>query len=110
MGWFLASPTGFSCRSSSVHRKKVGSTSAILNYVTVRSNQLGKLGCQKCRTSLDVCQPSVNHPYQFLAVCPTCAAWFRVEIRPGDLQGVMISLPEVANLIPNGGAIPNPTT
>ena len=93
-----------------MQRKKVGSTSTVLNYVTVRSNQLNKLVCQKCRSPLDICQPSVNHPYQFLAVCPTCAAWFRVEIQPGDLQGVMISLPEVAHLMVNGGPIPNPTT
>ena len=92
-----------------MQRKKVGSTSTTLSYVTVRSTQLTKLGCQKCRTVLDIFQPSVNHPNQFLAVCETCGAWFRVEIQPGDPQGVMISLPEIASLLPNGGSIPNPT-
>jgi len=84
-----------------LQRNKSRSTSTILSYCTVRSTQLNKLGCPICRTTLDISQPSINNPFQFLAVCPTCGTWYRVETRSGDPRGVMINLPEVAGLFPN---------
>lgn len=80
--------------------KQVESTTATLSYAQIHVNQLLKLSCQRCRTALDILQPNQNRPYQFLAVCADCGAWYRVETQAGDSRGVMINLPEVTPLLP----------
>lgn len=78
---------------------KYGSTNPTLNFTPVRTRQLYKLVCKKCRTKLSISQPNVHRPYQFLAVCAGCEAWYRVESRPGDPYGVVVELPEVTHLL-----------
>jgi len=80
--------------------KNEGSTTTTLSYFHVRSSRLSQLPCQRCRTTLDILQPDLHRPFQFLATCPDCGAWYRVEIRAGDSRGVMLNLPEIARLGP----------
>ena len=90
-------------------RKTGGSSAVTLSYVTIRTNQLNKLTCSKCKTLLDLLQPSIDHPYQFLGICPTCGTWFRVETRAGEPRGVIATLPEIATLIPVEDPLPKHT-
>ena len=80
--------------------KKFGSTTATLSYAPVQSKQLFKLVCKKCRTKLSILQPNQHRPYQFLAVCGDCEAWYRIEIQAGDPRGVIVDLPEIIRLLP----------
>lgn len=89
-----------------MRREVIWSTSATFHYSTVRSSRLTELGCQKCRATLEILQPNVDRPDQFLAVCTVCGTWFRVEARAGDVRGVMVSLPEIVSLVPNEKIIP----
>ena len=89
-----------------MRRELIWSTSATFHYSTVRSNRLTELGCQKCHSILDILQPNVDRPDQFLAICASCGTWFRVETRVGDVRGVMVSLPEVVSLVPAEEIIP----
>ena len=92
-----------------MQRKKVGATNTTLSYSMVQANQLARLSCQKCRTTLDIFQPNINHPFQFLATCPTCGTWYRVETQPSDPRGVMVSLPEITGLLPKEEPAPKHT-
>ena len=75
------------------------STPATLHCNLVRSSRLTNLPCHKCKTVLEIHQPSVENPHQFLATCPTCGAWFRLETRAGSTMGVMVALPEISPLL-----------
>lgn len=92
-----------------VRQNSLRSTSATLNYSTVQASRLTRLGCHRCRSTLEIHQPDVERPDQLLAICPRCGAWFRVETRAGEAQGVMISIPEAPTVGPTTGPVPNPT-
>ena len=89
-----------------MRREPRWSASTTLEYSAVRSSRLTELSCRKCRVILDIIQPSTNHPDKFLAVCPVCDSWYRVETRSGDPRGVMVSLPDVSVTFPMGNIIP----
>lgn len=91
--------------------RRTGSSSHVtLTYFTIRSSQVAHLPCPRCRATLDTIQPNVDQPYQFLAICPSCRAWFRVETRPGEARGVLASLPEINAMLPSQGPLPKHTT
>ncbi len=90
-----------------MRRELIRSTSATFHYSTVRSGRLTELCCQKCQANLEILQPNVDRPDQFLAICSMCGTWFRVETRIGGVRGVMVSLPEIVSLVPNEEIIPN---
>ena len=92
-----------------MRRNSLRTTSAILNYTTVQASRLASLACQRCRTTLEIHQPNVDKPDQFLAICLGCGAWFRIETRAGEAQGVMISLPEAPAIGTGPDPVPNPT-
>lgn len=81
-------------------RKTGHSTQVTVTCTPFRANQLARLPCPKCKTEFDLHQPNVDKPFQFLATCSTCGGWFRVETRAGESQGIIVSLPEIAPLIP----------
>ena len=91
-----------------MRRDPVRSFNATLKCSAIRSNQLSKIVCQECRVAVDTIQPNIQKPNEFLAICQKCGGWFRLEIRLGDSQGVMVRLPEITTLLPNGGVLPNP--
>ena len=89
-----------------MRREPFWSTSATFHCSTVRSSRLTELTCQKCRSILDILQPNVDRPDQFLATCPGCGSWFRVETRAGEPRGVMVSLPDIISLVPVDQMLP----
>ncbi len=89
-----------------MRREPIWSTSATFHCSTVRSSRLTELTCQKCRATLDLLQPDVDRPDQFLAICLNCGSWFRVEARLGEPRGVMVSLPDITSLVPGNEIIP----
>lgn len=82
--------------------RKTGSPSQVtLNCFAIRSSQVAKLPCPDCRTVLDITQPNVDRPYQFLATCGGCGSWFRIETQPGEARGLIACMPEIAPLLAN---------
>ncbi len=65
---------------------------------TTSTDRLGELECQVCRDSLDLHQPDTGLPYRFLATCPDCGLWYRVQVNLSGDMATVIQLPEVEDL------------
>lgn len=89
-------------------RKLVRSANLTLTYVILQADRSHKPTCARCRTKLDLHQPIPATPHQLLATCSGCHGWYRLEIRSGETQAVLVTLPEVASLIP--AAAPGPAS
>ena len=76
-----------------------------MTYFTIRSSQLAHLPCPQCQTTLEIHQPNVDRPYQFLATCSACHGWFRIETRAGEARGIMASMPEISLMIASDDSI-----
>jgi len=71
-----------------------------LSYYSIAADRLGLANCRRCREPLDLHQPIASQPDQFLATCPECGVWYRVEVSPGEGRAFVVQLPEVADVRP----------
>ncbi len=71
--------------------------SALVTVVSyqIEAEHLFDLECQRCGSPMDLHQPDSNQPEQFLATCPECGLWLRVEAKADEPAAVAMQLPEV---------------
>jgi hypothetical protein len=55
-----------------------------------RFDDLSRVRCSRCQSSLDLHQPDVERPERLLGMCEDCRSWFLMAID----EGFMIRLPE----------------
>jgi uncharacterized protein YbaR (Trm112 family) len=86
------------------HVKRIAIRTFVANliyYCTV-PDSISALNCRGCRSPLDLHQPNPSQPEQFLATCPDCGRWSRVESTSGGGPVTIVELPEVGEI--NGPA------
>jgi hypothetical protein len=81
-----------------VNRITIRSVVANLSYYRVATGNFSTLVCPSCRGSLDIHQPNLQQPDQFLGTCSLCGRWYRVASSIDETGLTVLELPEVVEI------------
>src|SRR3954453_15259112 len=92
----MASRSKSTTQQEALHVKRIAIRTFVANLTYYRTvpDSISALNCRVCRSPLDIHQPNPSQPEQFLATCPDCGRWSRVESTSGGGEVMILELPE----------------
>ncbi len=83
-----------------MHRKAKRQVVAPLDIIPLSTSLDGRnrAKCVDCQERLDMHQPEVRTPDRLLGTCSKCGRWFLVLLAIGDLEAVLVTLPDLGRL------------
>lgn len=81
---------------------------ATLSSYRVEPGTFESLECRGCRSALDIHQPNLQQPDQFLGTCSGCHRWYRLAASPNEAGLTILELPEVEPMHPSPAAARSP--